>query len=229
MDWPAPRIGFSQGLPIRLRDRHVHSARILFQPPRLSVFLDHSPDSVLEAIVDLAPVLDEGGKAWAGFTASTGAGYQNHDVLNWSFTSTDVSSSMVSSQITFMMSACLPNRNLCTPESAVVERRETGYHIILPGNLQWGASIPNSSGRKVIIKDSHGIVCAHSKMNAPDACSVSDGNGTSAGPGFLVPDSPAGALVMKTDRGQTWFAVNSHLGNDFRANEGFYEFDVAFQ
>ncbi len=229
MEWPAPRIAFTQGLPIRLKDRHIHSARILFQPPRLSVFVDDAQSPVLESVVDLAPVLDEGGKAWVGFTASTGAGFQNHDVLNWSFTSTDVSSSMVSSQITFMMSACLPNRNLCTPESAAVERREAGYHVVLPGNLQWGASIPTSPGRKINILNSHGIVCEHLKTTASEACSGPNGNGAPAGPSFLVPDAPAGALVMKTEAGQTRFGVNSLIGSTFTANEGFYEFDVEFQ
>ena len=76
-------------------------------------------------------------------------------------TGTDVSSSMsgVSSQITFLMSACLPDRNLCTPESATIEHRGAGYHVILPGNLEWGAGIPNPSGRTVTVTNAHGIVC----------------------------------------------------------------------
>ncbi len=227
--WPAPRLAFTPKLAIYLRDENVHSARILFQPPRLSVYLDNSPSPVLESVVDLAPVLDEAGKAWVGFTASTGGGYQNHDILNWSFTSTDVSSSMVSSQISFMMSACLPNRNLCTPETAVVERRDAGYHVILPGNLQWGASLPTPAGRNTVITNDHGIVCEHSKTDGSDACSGPAGKGTAAGVGFLVPDAPAGALVTKTEGGQTRFSVNGHIDNGFKANEGFYEFDVAFQ
>jgi hypothetical protein len=118
----------------------VHTARILLRPPVLSVFLDGSSAPVLESVVDLSIVVDSHGEAWAGFTASTGGGYENHDILNWSFAGTDVSSSMsvVSSDITFSMSECLPNRNLCTPERAFVEQRSAGYHIVLPANVEWG-------------------------------------------------------------------------------------------
>src|SRR2546430_3043647 len=44
---------------------------------------------------------------------------------------TDVSSSisMVSSDISFFKTACLPDRNLCTPERATVEEKTPGrYH-----------------------------------------------------------------------------------------------------
>jgi hypothetical protein len=87
----------------------VHTARILFQPPVVSVFLDDSSAPVLESVVDLSIVVDRQGGAWVGFTASTGGGYENHDILNWHFTGTDVASSMsvVSSHITFLMSTCL--------------------------------------------------------------------------------------------------------------------------
>ena len=67
--------------------------------------------------------------------------------------------SVVSSQISFLTSACLPDRNLCTPERAVVEPTEAGFHVILPGNLEWGASIPNPPGRTVVVTNAHGIVC----------------------------------------------------------------------
>jgi hypothetical protein len=140
MHWPAPRLAFTWDLPVHLKDRNVHTARILLRPPVLSVFLDGSSAPVLESVVDLSIVVDSHGEAWAGFTASTGGGYENHDILNWSFAGTDVSSSMsvVSSDITFSMSECLPNRNLCTPERAFVEQRSAGYHIVLPANVEWG-------------------------------------------------------------------------------------------
>lgn len=72
----------------------MHTARILFRPPVLSVFLDDSAVPVLESVVDLSIVLDQQGRAWVGFTASTGGGYENHDILNCSFTGTEVSSSL---------------------------------------------------------------------------------------------------------------------------------------
>lgn len=227
MRWPARRLAFTSNLFVQLKDRNVHAARIVFRPPVLSAFLDDSPVPVLESVVDLSIVLDQQGSGWVGFTASTGGGYENHDILNWSFTGTDVSSSLsvVSSHITFLMSACLPDRNLCTPERAVVERRETGYHVILPGNLEWGASIPNSPERTITVINAQGIVCWDVKAQGASGCSGPAGNGTIAGAGFLVAEAPAGALIMSTREGQTWFSVNGRAGG-FKSNEGFYEFDL---
>lgn len=226
MRWPAHRLALTPDLSFNLKDGNVHSARIVFRPPLLSVFLDDSLAPVLESVVDLSIVLDEQGRTWVGFTASTGGGYENHDILNWSFTGAEVSSSIsaVSSHITFLMSECLPDRNLCTPGKAVVERRQTGYHVILPGNLEWGASIPNSQGRTITITNAHGIVCWNRHAQVPDGCSGPAGNGRAAGAGFLVTDAPAGALIMNTREGQTWFSVNGRIGT-FKTNEGFYEFD----
>ncbi|MBV8553569.1 MAG: hypothetical protein JOY54_19900 [Acidobacteriaceae bacterium] len=226
--WPAPRLAFTQNLSIRLKDRNVHTARILFQPPVLSTFLDDSPVPVLESVVDLSIVMDQQGEAWVGFTASTGGGYENHDILNWSFTGTDISSSLslVSSHITFMMSACLPDRKLCTPETTIVEHRDAGYHVILPGNIEWGASIPSPKGRTVVVTNAHGIVCWDFQARGSDGCSGPSGNGTPAGAGFLDPDAPAGALIVRAREGHTWFSVNGRSGAGFKNNEGFYEFDL---
>ncbi len=231
MQWPAARLAFTPELKFRLQDRKVHSARIVFQPPVLSVFLDGSATPVLETAVDLSIVADPRGAAWVGFTASTGFAYQNHDIRNWRFVSTTVSSSMavVSSDITFPMSDCLPERNLCTPERAFVERKTGGYHIVLPGNLEWGVSVPNAFGRTVKITDSHGIVCWDLKARGSNGCGGPAGSGAQAGPGFLAADAPAGALVMNTRQGRTWFSVNDRSGAGFNDNEGFYEFDVAIQ
>jgi hypothetical protein len=228
MRWPAPRLAFTPDLPVKLKDRKVHSARILFQPPVLSVFLDDSSAPVLESIVDLSIVVDEHGGAWVGFTASTGGGYENHDILNWSFTGTDVSSSMsaVSSEITFLTSACLPDRNLCTPERAVVERRGAGYHVILPGNLKWAASIPDAPGRTVVVTNAHGIVCWERGTRDAGGCSGPSGNGTHVGAAFIAADAPAGALLMRTHDGRVWFSVNGRSGDEFKNNQGYYEFDL---
>ncbi len=226
--WPAPRLAFTPKLPIRLKDQKVHTARILFQPPVLSVFLDDASVPVLESVVDLSIVLDRQGAAWVGFTASTGGGYENHDILKWSFTGTDVSSSMsmVSSSITFHTSACLPDRNLCTPESAVVERNGAGYHVILPGNLEWGASIPDPPGKTVVVTNAHGIVCWDLQARASEGCSGPSGNATLVGARFLAADARAGALVMRTQAGHIWFSVNGLSGAEFKDNQGFYEFDL---
>lgn len=227
MRWPAERLAFTPNLRVQLKDRKVHRARVLFQPPVLSVFLDDSATPALEAVVDLSIVVDPQGDAWVGFTASTGGGYENHDILDWSFTGADVSSSMsvVSSQITFLFSACLPDRNLCTPERTVIEHTGGGYHVILPANLEWGASIPNPQGREIVVTNARGIACWDVQAPGTRGCSGPAGNAPSAGPGFLSADAPAGTLIMKTRDGYTWLSVNGR-GAGFSGNEGFYEFDL---
>ena len=228
MRWPAPRLAFTPKLNVRLKDRKVHTARIAFEPPVLSIFLDGSIAPVLETAVDLSIVMDQQGSAWVGFTAATGWGSQNHDILSWSFAGEGVSSSlsMVSSDISFSMSTCLPNRNLCTPERAIVERHGAGYHVVLPANLEWGASIPNSPGRAVVVTNAHGIVCWDLEARGSEGCSGPSGNGTPAGKGFLAVESPAGALILKTREEYTWLSVNGRSGAAFKDNEGFYEFDL---
>jgi hypothetical protein len=85
MRWPEARLAFTPTLSVRLKDGKVHTARIAFQPPVLSVFLDGSSAPVLKTAVDLSIVMDPQGSTWVGFTASTGWGCQNHDILTWSF------------------------------------------------------------------------------------------------------------------------------------------------
>ncbi len=222
--WPAPRLGFTRDLPVKLKDRRVHTARILFQPPVLTVYLDGA--EVLESTVDLSVVVDDSREAWVGFTASTGGGYENHDIRNWSFSRADISSTMVSSHLTFLPSACLPDRNLCTPERAAVRDTEAGQHVVLPGNVAWSASIPNPLGREMEIRNAQGIVCWDFKAQRSSGCTGPVGRDTAAGPGFLSPDAPAGALIRKNAEGRTWFSVNGRAEGGFEANEGFYEFDV---
>jgi hypothetical protein len=229
MRWPAERLAFTPNLRVPLKDRKAHRARIQFQPPVLTVFLDGT--AVLESTVDLSIVVDAQNRAWVGFTASTGGGYENHDILNWSFAEAEVSSSMsvVSSEISFLRSACLPDRNLCTPERAVIERNGAGYHVILPANLAWGASVPNPLGRAGAVRNARGIACWDVKARGVSGCSGPLGNTQRAGSGFLAPDAAAGSLVMRTREGQTWFSVNGRSGGGFTENEGFYEFDFEIQ
>jgi hypothetical protein len=51
------------------------------------------------------------------------------------------------------------------------QHSDGGYHVILPGNLEWGASIPNSPGRTVMVTNAHGIVCWDMKERGSDGCS----------------------------------------------------------
>ena len=209
MQWPPPRLAVNTQLPFNLKDRHVHAVRIRYRPPVLSVFVDDAPEPTLVTAVDISLVTDSTGHTWAGFTASTGAGFENHNILSWSFTATETSSAMVSSNISFFMGSCLPGRNLCTPAKAIVEESEPGrFHIVLPANLPWGASIPNPGGGKVVIENAQGTVCYDLKAKGAEGC---------GGPGQL--------LLQRNRDGKTWFSIDDPR-TTFADNEGYFEFDA---
>jgi hypothetical protein len=212
MHWPPARLASTKKLAVNLKDRKIHTARISYQPPVLAVYLDDA--RVLVSTVDLSTVTGPDGAAWAGFTASTGAGYENHDILSWSFSRPDADASMsaVSSVLLFPRAECLPGRNLCTPEHAVIDAVINGtgsdvFHIVLPGNLEWGASIPNPVGRPVIISNASGSVCQNVESLGAAGCS---------GPG---------ALIQRNSDGRTWFSVSAAAS----ANEGYFEFEAQIQ
>jgi len=206
MRWPPPRLASTKKLAVNLKDRKIHTARISYQPPVLAVYLDDA--RVLVTTVDLAMVTGPDGAVWAGFTGSTGAGFENHDILNWTFSSPDVSSSMVSSTVSFPRAECLPGHNLCTPEHAVIDETGSGaFHIVLPGNLEWGASIPNPEGRPVAIANTSGSVCHNVDTLGVAGCS---------GPG---------ALIQRNTDGRTWFSMSGSVSG----NEGYFEFEARIQ
>jgi len=214
MHWPPPRLAYTRKLPVRLKDGKAHAARIAYRPPLLTVTLDGQ--AVLTSTVDLSPVVDRDGAAYVGFTASTGNGFENHDILTWSLRPEVTSTmSVVSSSIVFLKTPCLANRNLCTPERAQVEATGPGtYHVVLPANLPWGASIPNPSGLPVAVDNAQGTVCWDLGALGPQGCNGPAGNlaGT-------------GALVQRTRNGRTEFSVDDRTGN-FKDNEGYFEFDA---
>jgi len=214
MRWPPPRLAYARKLPVNLKDRKVHGVRIVYQPPILKVVLDEK--TVLTSTVDLSTVVDADGAAYVGFTASTGNGFENHDILNWSLTPAVSSNiSVVSSSIAYLKTACLPDRNLCTPERSQVEESSPGtYHVVLPANLPWGASIPNLSQRPVEVANAQGLACWDLAAQGPQGCNGPGGNAAGSG-----------ALTQRTNNGRTEFSVDDRTGN-FRDNEGYFEFDA---
>ncbi len=67
-------------------DGNIHDVKIKYSHGLLRVYLDDFMKPVLTVSVDLAATLDlDSGRAWVGFTASTGGVSANHDILRWSF------------------------------------------------------------------------------------------------------------------------------------------------
>jgi hypothetical protein len=200
--WPPPLAGYSERLKVKLKDGREHLAAVSYRPPLLTVKLDGAV--VLSKSVELRTVADEEGKAWVGFTASTGNGWGVHDVLGMRVESVESVMTSVDSQISFAGLDCLAGRNLCTPrEGSVEERGEGVYAVVLPGHLEWGASVPNAQGREVEIRKGSGYVCW--------------GEGDCGG--------PAGMVRMKTEGGRTYFGVVPKGGNRTK-NEGYFVLEV---
>jgi hypothetical protein len=227
MRWPPKRLGVGAKLKIRLKDGQPHRARIRYTPPLLFVSLDDG-EPVLRVPVDLSTVTDPQGRAFIGFTASTGNSWENHDILGWKFTPVrpQVTSNItaVSSDITFSLTTCLPNRNLCTPPEPVIEERAPGqYHIVLPAHLGWTAAIPNPQNRPPQITNAKGSACWDLETNG---CGGPEGLEGPPDETRLAPTQPAGALITKTENGKTWFTLNTKKDHRPTTNQGFYEFDV---
>jgi hypothetical protein len=185
MQWPPSRLARVNKLKARLKDRKVHTARIEYRPPVLSVELDGA--RVLSAAVDAGFVADSEGASWVGFTASTGGGWENHDILSWTFDSVSSNMTMVSSDISFQSVPCLADRNLCTPEHASVEPTGPGaWHIVLPAHLEWPASVPAAN---VQISNIRGMVCWDLAGSGAEGC------------------GGAAALITRVRDGRTWFSV----------------------
>jgi hypothetical protein len=175
---------------VDMKDGNPHTVRITYSPGRLAVFLDDLEKPALIAPANLAAALGSDGKAFVGFTAATGIGFQNHDILSWSF-------ALGSPDAGF---ACVPNRVMCTPDRAIVEERGPGrYHVVLPANLEQGASIANANGEPVSLENAHGAICWDPALRGSHGCngvngsSVTPSQNLGAPEEFMAPDEPPGA------------------------------------
>ncbi len=73
----------------------VHHVEIGYVPGSLSVYFDHASVPLVNVAVNLATLLSlDNGQGFAGFTAGTGQGYQNQDILNWQFSEVPEPSSL---------------------------------------------------------------------------------------------------------------------------------------
>jgi Legume lectin domain/PEP-CTERM motif len=74
------------GLLVNLSDGLVHTARITYAPGSMRVFVDDMVTPALSVGVNLSTLLSlSSGQSYVGFTSATGNGFENHDILNWSF------------------------------------------------------------------------------------------------------------------------------------------------
>jgi hypothetical protein len=75
--------------PFSIQSGGIHTAQISYDPGFLKISVDGSATPLLQVNIDLDTLLDlQDGRAWVGFTGATGAAWENHDIVNWSFNST---------------------------------------------------------------------------------------------------------------------------------------------
>jgi len=72
-------------LGINLIDGAVHTSRISFDGAVLNVWLDNLKVLSNVPVPGLATGTDSTGQSWVGFGAFTGGGWENQDILSWSF------------------------------------------------------------------------------------------------------------------------------------------------
>jgi hypothetical protein len=64
----------------------THTARIVYEPGLLRIYLDDFSTPALEVAIDISTLLDlPGGTAFAGFTAGTGGAFEGHEVSSFHF------------------------------------------------------------------------------------------------------------------------------------------------
>jgi glucose/arabinose dehydrogenase len=79
-------LGISTAIP-NMSDGAIHAVVVEYDGSVMSVYIDNVSTPVLTVAVDLSSTLAlDGQSAWIGFTGGTGGGYENHDILSWSFT-----------------------------------------------------------------------------------------------------------------------------------------------
>ncbi len=71
-----------------IKDAAIHTARIAYVPGTLTVFIDNMITPVLNVSMLMNSLITlNDGQGYVGFTAATGGGFENHDILSWKLTS----------------------------------------------------------------------------------------------------------------------------------------------
>jgi hypothetical protein len=103
---PSARLGGTNGLP-RYSNGEAHTARIVYSPGLLQVFLDDGP--LPPVPVDLASLLNlDKGRAWVGFTGATGDSGEAQEILSWSL-------NLASSPLTISLTAPVHGASFLAP------------------------------------------------------------------------------------------------------------------
>jgi hypothetical protein len=86
---PSCTVAVNSNLPSTMADGNIHSVTISYSGPAtklLDVILDNVDLFPGGVVFDLTTIGLNSGSAWVGFTAATGGGDDNQDILSWTFT-----------------------------------------------------------------------------------------------------------------------------------------------
>jgi hypothetical protein len=109
-------------------DGAVHTLRIVYVPGNLQVFLDDLENPLMTVYVNLAKVMDlDNGRAWVGFTAASGADWQNHDLVSWAFASS---------------TAAIQNGARPSPQTEIIDPKPSPTPIYFGRDLQTSPTTP---------------------------------------------------------------------------------------
>jgi len=143
-------------------DGRIHTVRIHYVPGNLQVFLDDLENPLMTVYVNLARLVDlDDDRAWVGFTAASGADWQNHDLLSWTFhSSADTEAARPLPQTVIVNP---------TPSPMPVYLGTNGQALSttpLPADPAFGYSLPNDAGPNPQIEASSNLVQWSSLTNA---------------------------------------------------------------
>lgn len=138
---------------VKFSDGRVHTVRIVYVPGDLRVYLDDLKNPSLAVKVNLAKVMNlDSGRAWVGFTAASGADWQNHDLISWDFSSSADPASreaLISTQAEMTNTAPIPtpvywvDNAPVSPTNRLSVDPSFGYR--LPSNMDPGYQIEAST------------------------------------------------------------------------------------
>jgi hypothetical protein len=88
-------VAAANDLPTTLGDGATHTVRVTYSPlgaGKLQVILDGGETPVIDHEIKLTDTFPSEGPLpfWAGFTASTGGAWENHDILSWAICTPEV-------------------------------------------------------------------------------------------------------------------------------------------
>jgi hypothetical protein len=113
---------------VNFSDGQIHIVKMVYVPGNLQVFLDDLENPLMTVYVNLAKVMDlDNGRAWVGFTAASGADWQNHDLVSWTFASS---------------ASAVQNVVRMSPQAKITNPTPSLAPVYLAGNLQTFPTTP---------------------------------------------------------------------------------------